>query len=224
VKARSPHLAAAILIASPLAGSAAAQSADKPVAGVVRVRLLTSAGPIVLALDAKHAPKTTTNFLAYVDDGRLDGTVFYRAARNKYAPRTGFIEGGVSSDRRRALDPVVLEPTSTTGLHHVDGAISMARDAAPNSATGDFSLLVGPSPQLDAKPGKPGYAAFGHVVAGMDVVKKILASATAPGGSGAMKGEMIVAPVTIVRAQRLDGTAHPTGGPKPWLLNFHFRR
>ncbi|MEO5866354.1 MAG: peptidylprolyl isomerase [Sphingomonas sp.] len=211
--------ALAAVAALALAAPTLAQRADQPSLGFIRVRLDTAAGPIILALDAKHAPRTTANFLAYVDDGRLDGTAFYRAARNKYAPKAGFVEGGIGSDRRRSLDPVALEPTNITGLRHIGATVSMARDAAPNSATGDFSLLVGPSPQLDARAGKPGYAAFGRVVAGMDTVKRILAAATA-GGSGAMKGEMIVRPVTIGRAQRIDGTPHPTGGPKPWLFTF----
>jgi peptidyl-prolyl cis-trans isomerase A (cyclophilin A) len=195
---------------------ALAQTADKPVHGLVRVRLTTSAGPIVLALDAQRAPKTTANFLAYVDDGRLDGTTFFRAARRADAPRLGLIEGGIGNDRRRMLDPIVLEPTSKTGIHHGDGTISMAR-TTPDSATGNFSLLIGPSPSMDARPGDPGYAAFGRVIAGMETVKAILALPSG-GGSGVMKGQMLLKPVKIIRAQRLDGTPHPTGKPQPWLF------
>lgn len=180
--------------------------------------MTTSAGVITLAIDVRHAPKTGANFLAYVDDGRLDGTRFYRAARRKGAPNLGFVQGGIDTDARRRLEPVPLEPTSKTGLRHVDGAISMARYDSPNSGTANFSLMVGASPNMDARPGSPGYAVFGRIVGGMDVVKRILAMPTSPGGEGAMKGQMLLKPVTIIRAQRLDGTPKPTGRAKVWEL------
>jgi peptidyl-prolyl cis-trans isomerase A (cyclophilin A) len=189
-----------------------------PGAGMVRVRLITSAGPIVIALDGRHAPKTTANFLAYVDDGRLDGTKFYRAARRKSMPGQGFIQGGIGTDARRMLPTSVqLEPTGKTGLKHVDATISMAHGTNPNSGNGNFSIMVGPNPGLDARPGFPGFAAFGKVVSGMDVVKRILALPSG-GGEGAMRGQMILKPVTILRAERLDGAPRPTGGVKPWLI------
>lgn len=184
---------------------------------VVRVRLETSAGPIVVALDTRRAPKTSANFLAYVDDGRLDGTTFYRASRRKSDPRYGFVQGGIDTDHRRALRPVPLEPTDQTGIRHTDGAISMAHGSNADTATGNFTLMVGDNPALDARPGYRGYAAFGRVVAGMAVVRRILALPT-KGGRGAMHGQMIVKPVTIRRAVRLDGTPKPTGKVKPWLL------
>jgi peptidyl-prolyl cis-trans isomerase A (cyclophilin A) len=199
-----------------LPGAAIAQTADRAAPGYVRIKLVTSKGPIVVALDQRRAPRTTANFLAYVDDGRLDGTTFFRAARHKGAPRLGFIEGGVGNDMRRTLPPIKLEPTSKTGLRHVDGAISMAR-TGPDTATGNFSLLVGPEPSMDAKPGNPGYAAFGRVVGGMATVKAILAEPSG-GGGGAMKGQMILKPVQIIKAVRLDGKPQPTGLPKPWDL------
>lgn len=192
-------------------------AAPAPPPGTVRVRLDTAAGAITLALDARHAPATVANFMLYVDDGRLDGTQFFRAAKAKGATVGGFIEGGVGTDYRRTLPPVALEPTTRTGLRHVDGAISMARFDQPDSATGNFSILVGASPAMDARPGRPGYAVFGRVVGGMDVVRRILAQ-PAGGGSGATKGQMLVRPVTIVHAVRLDGTPRPTGRPKPWTL------
>jgi len=191
--------------------------AQKPPPGTVRVRIVTSAGAITLAVDVRHAPKTAANFLAYVDDGRFDGTQFYRAARTKADPHRGFIQGGVGTDYRRILPSPPLEPTSKTGLHHVDGTVSMARGAAEDSATGNFSLMVGENPGLDARGGDKGYAAFGRVVAGMDVVKRILAMRTS-GGRGAMKGQMLDKPVDLIRAERLDGTAHPTSAVKPWLI------
>ena len=199
------------LLAVPSSASAQARP------GEVRVRIVTSAGAIVLALDARRAPKTTASFLAYIDDGRLDGTLFYRATRRKTDPKHGFIQGGIGTDARRVLPSPPLEPTSKTGLRHLDGSVSMAHGANPDSATGNFSIMVGSNPSLDARGSYRGYAAFGRVVAGMDTVRRILALPTG-GGRDAMKGQMILSPVRIVRAQRLDGTPHPTGGVKPWLL------
>ena len=203
------------LLAFAYAAPAAAKMA--PQAGLVRVRLVTSEGAIVVALDARRAPLTTANFLAYVDDGRLDGTNFYRAARTKGAPKLGFIQGGVGTDVRRFLPPLPLEPTSKTGIRHVEGTISMAHGPNPNSATCNFTISTAADPGLDAKGKNPGYAAFGHVVSGMDVVRRILASPSG-GGTGAMRGQMLVRPVTLISAQRLDGVAKPTGRIKPWLM------
>ncbi|MGN7158510.1 peptidylprolyl isomerase [Sphingomonas sp. SAFR-052] len=209
-------LLALLLLA--FAAPASAQSAIRATPGYVRVRFDTSAGPIVVALDVKRAPATSRNFLAYVDDGRFDGTVFYRSARRKAEPSLGFVQGGIRTDARRILPPFPHERTDRTGVRHVDGAISMARRPEPNSAGGNFVLLVGAMPSMDAKGDFPGYAAFGRVVGGMATVKRILAKPTG-GGSDAMKGQMILDPVRIVRARRLDGTPKPTGGPKPWLID-----
>ncbi len=203
-----------LLFAGPLAH---AQSATRPTPGYVRVRFDTSAGPIVVALDMKRAPATSKNFLAYVDDGRFDDTEFYRSARRKSDPKLGFVQGGIRTDARRILPPFPHERTDRTGVRHVDGAISMARRPEPNSAGGNFVLLVGAMPSMDAKGDYAGYAAFGRVVGGMATVKRILAVPTG-GGSDAMKGQMILDPVRILRARRLDGKPQPTGGPKVWLI------
>ena len=196
---------------------AAAQTANRPTPGYVRVRLNTSAGAIVVALDARRAPRTTKNFLAYVDDGRFDGTVFYRSARKKIDPKAGFIQGGTRTDARRLLPPFPLEKTSATGIKHLDATISMARPSYGGSAGGNFFITAGAAPNMDAVGQYEGYAAFGRVVAGMDVVRRILAMPTG-GGSGPMKGQMLFRPVTIVTARRLDGKPRPTGLVKPWLI------
>jgi len=205
------------LVAFASAAPAAPAPAAKAAPGLVRVRIVTSEGSIVVALDARHAPLTTANFLAYVDDGRLDGTNFYRAARTKGAPKLGFIQGGVGTDVRRFLPPVPLEPTSKTGIRHGEATISMAHGPNPNSGTCNFTISTAADPGLDAKGKNPGYAAFGHVVSGIDVVRRILASPSG-GGVGAMRGQMLVHPVTLISAQRLDGVAKPTGRIKPWLM------
>jgi peptidyl-prolyl cis-trans isomerase A (cyclophilin A) len=208
-----------ILLAFLVALLAAPALAAEP--AIVHVKLVTTAGPIVLALDARHAPRTVANFMKYVDDGRFDGTDFYRASRRKNNARTGFVQGGIGMDARRILPSVPIEPTSKTGIHHTDGAISMAHGPDPNSAAGNFSIMVGANPALDARGSFLGFAAFGHVTSGMDTVKRILAQPTG-GGSGAMKGQMLLKRVRIVKAIRLDGTPHPTGRPKPWTLGIRY--
>jgi peptidyl-prolyl cis-trans isomerase A (cyclophilin A) len=172
----------------------------------VRVNMVTAAGSILIELETKRAPITAGNFLHYVDGKMLDGTSFYRAARAKGAPKQGFVQGGTNGDIRKWAPPIQHEPTTKTGLHHVDGTISMAR-TTPGTASGDFFLLVGAAPYMDANPkakgDNVGFAAFGRVLKGMDVVKKILASPTIPkAGMGAMKGQFIKAPVKIISVRR----------------------
>ena len=187
-------------------------AAPAPRPATVRVGLQTSEGPIVLELEKERAPVTTANFLRYVDQKRLDGTSFYRAVRTTPNPlpegmkESGLVQGGVRYDPKRVLPPIPHEPTSQTGLSHVDGAISMAR-AAPGSATGDFFIVVGDSPSMDADPSQPGdnlgFAVFGHVAEGMDVVRKILVAPTSPTeGEGVMKGQMLNPTVKILTARR----------------------
>jgi len=173
----------------------------------VKVALKTDLGTITIAVDVKRAPITSANFLAYVDQKKLDGTRFYRAARAQGDASRGFIQGGVHRDARRSLLPIAHEPTTRTGIRHVDGTISMAR-REPGTAMGEFFITVGAAPTMDArgdaKGDKAGYAAFGRVVAGMPVVKRILAVRTWPGGSGSMKGQLIREPVRIVEARRVS--------------------
>lgn len=184
--------------------SAAAQEAPPaPLPDVVRVRLETEAGPILLALDARKAPVTAANFVRYVDEKRFDGTFFYRAARTRGAEGRGFVQGGIRHSARRAFPPIAHEPSSETGLRHVDGTVSMAR-AAPAGAMGDFFIIVGGAmPAMDGKPGAPGFAAFGRVEEGMDIVRSILAApVVANAGRGSMRGQMLEKPVRILSARR----------------------
>jgi peptidyl-prolyl cis-trans isomerase A (cyclophilin A) len=181
-----------------------AASAPAPVPDTARVRLETSAGAIIVELDGRRAPVTTANFLAYVDQGRFDGTSFYRAAPTPGAAERGFIQGGIRRSYRRMLPPIAHESTRDTGLRHEAGAISMAR-SAPGNAMGEFFITTARMAQLDAHGDDPGYAAFGRVVEGMDVVRRILAAETVPNaGSGSMRGQMLADPVEIVRARRID--------------------
>lgn len=196
---------------------AAAIPANRPTPGYVRVAIETSVGTIIVAVDQKRAPLTSANFLTYVDDGRFDGVTFYRAARRKSDPKLGLIQGGIDTDARRSLPPVAHEPTSKTGILHLDATLSMARPNRPDSAMGNFFITVGATPNMDARGDYIGYAAFGHVVAGMDVVRKILSVPTCC-GSGPMRGQMIVKRITILQMRRLDGVAKPSRGVKPWLI------
>ncbi len=171
--------------------------------GPVRVLLTTGIGPIVIAVDVRHAPITAKNFLAYVDQHRFDGMSFYRAARSRSHPGQGLVQGGIDHRMPKALAPIAHEPTSRTGLRHVDGTISMARNA-PGTAMGDFFVTVGPAPTLDAAPNYPGYAAFGHIVSGMPLIRRMLAAPTYAGGwSYDTIGQSIVKPIPIVTARRL---------------------
>ena len=170
----------------------------------VRVALDTAAGRIMIAVHADKAPVTAANFLAYVDQKRLDGTVFYRGVG---AADYGFVQGGAQNDPKRILPPIKHEPTSQTGLTHDEGALSMAR-YAPGSATGDFFIVLGKMPAMDAQPDAPGdnqgFAVFAHVVEGLDVVKAIQAAPkSATAGEGVMKGQMLEAPVKILTARRV---------------------
>jgi len=199
--------ASAVLWSSVAWGQAAPVELPPPPAApgpvTVRVELTTSLGLVAIAVETERAPITAANFLRYVRDKRLDGTSFYRALSFPGAPGLGLIQGGVRGDPKRSLKPIAHEPTSRTGILHTDGTVSMAR-AAPGTATGDFFIILGPIPSLDAQAGgDPGFAAFGHVVEGMDVVRRILAApVSATAGEGAIKGQMLVAPVKIVTARR----------------------
>lgn len=190
-------LAAAFLSLSSASGQAS-ESSD------LRVALETTQGRIIIAVHVAKAPVTAANFLRYVDQRRLDGTVFYRGVgTGDY----GFVQGGVQNDPKRLLPPIAHEPTTQTGLTHDDGALSMAR-YEPGSARGDFFIVAGKMPGMDANPqatgDNQGFAVFAHVVEGMDVLKAILsAPKSATAGEGVMKGQMLERPVRIITARRI---------------------
>src|SRR5437763_1964514 len=200
----------ALLLTAILAAPAFAQVTpgdlnDPPVAtsDLVPVAIDTSLGRIVVAVDRLHAPITAGNFLRYVDTHRLDGESFYRALR---VGDGGLIQGGVRSDTRKLFPPIAHEPTSKTGLHNTAGAIVMAR-LQPGTAQADFFILAGDTPSFEA--GAPGgdavgFAVFGQVVEGLDVVKKFLGALCSPTlGEGVMKGQMLSPPVKIIKAERV---------------------
>ncbi|MGZ3275090.1 MAG: peptidylprolyl isomerase [Phenylobacterium sp.] len=184
-------------------GAATASGADD---GVVRVAIRTGKGTITVDLYAAKAPITVKNFLRYVDAKLLDRSSFYRVSHVPNAPDHGLVEGGLRGDPKKVFKPIAHESTAKTGLTHKDGTVSMAR-RAPGTATADFFVVMGDQPGFDADPAgqgdKDGFAAFGQVVDGMDVVRAIFeqkVSATA--GVGAVKGEMLSPPVPILTVRR----------------------
>lgn len=197
------------LIAAALALTLSAPALAQP--ANPRVALETAEGTIVLELYADKAPVTVANYLKYVDRGLYDGARFYRASRPPGATATdyGLLQGGLQNDPKKVLPPIAHEPTTKTGLSHVNGTISMGRHA-PGTAQADWFIILGEQTYLDADPKdpkNPGFAAFGRVVEGLEVAQKILGMPLDPNaGTGAMKGEMLKAPVRIVKARRLPAS------------------
>ena len=140
-----------------------------------KVRLNTTLGDIVVELDAAKAPKSVDNFLQYVKAGHYEGTIFHRVIGSFMIQGGGFTADGTQKPVRT---PIPLE--AGNGLSNLRGTLAMARTAVPDSATAQFFINVVDNPRLDTAGG--GYAVFGKVIAGMDVVDKIKAVATANRG------------------------------------------
>jgi peptidyl-prolyl cis-trans isomerase A (cyclophilin A) len=183
--------------------AAPAQKETEPNLRVV-VSLETSLGEIVVALSGDRAPVTVENFLRYVDAGLYDGGVFHRTVKMDNQPQSPIqievIQGGPNPEKKQSFPPIRLERTALTGLKHVNGTISMAR-FAPDTASGDFFFCIGDQPELDfggkRNPDGQGFAAFGLVLKGFDVIRKIQqAPAT---------GQRITPPVKIERIRRVEG-------------------
>ena len=212
------------LAAATLAGAAHAQPTSPPPPAPTTnpsVVLTTAEGPITIELYVDKAPITAKNFLKYVDRKLFDGATFYRASKppGYKANDYGTIQGGLQNDPAKVLPPIAHESTLKTGILHRDGIVSMGRHA-PGTAQADWFICVGDMSYLDADPKdpkNPGFAAFGHVTSGMDVVQKILGLPTDPNrGEGAMKGEMLVKPVKILTARRAPPMpASPAPAPAP---------
>lgn len=189
----SSLLAAALFMG---AGSAWAQN---------KVKLVTSMGDIVVELDAAKAPKTVANFEQYVKDKHYDGTIFHRVINN-FMIQGGGMNAQMQEKATRA--PIPLE--ANNGLKNVRGSIAMARTMDPNSATAQFFINVKDNDFLNAAPGNDGYAVFGKVVQGMDVVDKIRVVAT---GSAGMHQDVPVQPVLIKWAVLQEAPAKTAAKP-----------
>jgi len=187
-----------------LAAPAAAQDLTP---GEVLVRIETALGAIDIAVDTRRAPVTAGNFLKYVDGGFYDGGRFHRATRpDNYTPAPPdkpameIIQGGTNPERRRdGSPPIPLERTSVTGLKHVVGTVSMARTPSADSARSDFFICLDDQPSLDFG-GKrfddaQGGGAFGRVVRGMDVVRRIQQQP--------VEKQSLTPPVAITRMSRV---------------------
>jgi peptidyl-prolyl cis-trans isomerase A (cyclophilin A) len=169
----------------------------------IPIRLDTTLGAIEVALDPDRAPGTVANFLRYLDAGAYDGGRFHRTVTPDNQPndavRIEVIQGGVNPDRAAENGPpIALERTSVTGLAHKDGTISMAR-FTPDSAVSDFFICIGDQPELDfggaRNPDGQGFAAFGQVTSGMEVVRAIQGSPA--------EGQRLNPPVAIIGARRI---------------------
>ena len=203
------QFAIAALLACPLHAQAVAD-------GEVLVRIETGLGSIDIAVDTKHAPITAANFLKYVDGKFYDGGRFHRATRpDNYTPAPpdrpamAIIQGGIDPARRSAgFPPIPLERTSVTGLKHVVGTVSMARGQTADTARSDFFICLDDQPSLDFG-GKrfddgQGGGAFGRVVKGMDIVRRIQQQPTNEKGETPMARQTLLTAVTITRMSRIQ--------------------
>ena len=168
----------------------------------------TEKGTIEMEVDGGRAPVTAANFLKYVDGGFYDGGSVNRSVRPDNTVRHDVeiqvIQFQIDSGRRREqFPPIAMERTSVTGLKHVDGALSMARNG-PDTATASFSIVIGDQPEMNfggrRNPDGQGFAVFGRVIRGMEVVKAIHASPT--GSPGPYGTESLTPPIKILKAHR----------------------
>jgi peptidyl-prolyl cis-trans isomerase A (cyclophilin A) len=194
-----------------------------------RVKVETAEGAFVVELYPDRAPITVANYLKYVDRGLFVGATCFRASKPKDYNKDdyGLVQCG-QKDPAKKLPPIAHESTLKTGLTHgKDGVISMGR-FAPGTAQADWSIMLGDMSYLDADPknpsANPGFAAFGQVVEGLEVIRKIIVMPTDPNkGEGAMKGEILITPVRITKVSRVPATppaapvapAPPAGAPQP---------
>jgi peptidyl-prolyl cis-trans isomerase A (cyclophilin A) len=184
-----------------------AQTAGAP----VRVQVETGLGVIVIELDPVHAPATVANFLAYVDAGHYDGGTFHRTVKMDNQPESTVkievIQAGVNPAQSKSGFPAIaLERTNRSGLKHVDGAVSMARGAV-DSATSGWFICINDQPSLDfggtRNPDGQGFAAFGRVVSGMDVVRKIQQAPSSSDRTTNVAAQKLTPPIPIVKVARV---------------------
>jgi peptidyl-prolyl cis-trans isomerase A (cyclophilin A) len=176
--------------------------------GVCHVVIDTALGPIGVLLELGRAPVSAGDFLKYVDRGLYAGGTFYRTVRPDDDPtpvKIEVVQGGLT-DESRFLAPIAHEPTNQTGLRHRNGTISIARNGVGTGTAGAFFICIGDQPELDfggkRNPDGQGFAAFGHVTGGMELIREMGALKTQgpPRSSG---GELIASPVQILRARRV---------------------
>ena len=180
-----------------LALLSAPAGAEDPGSKAPRVELVTTHGTLVLELDTGQAPITAGNFLQYVRDGHYDGLIFHRVI-NGFMIQGGGYDTEFGERKKRAP----IENESRNGLSNERGTIAMARTNDPHSATAQFFINLVDNPNLDGAPGRWGYAVFGRLVEGLDVLDKIGSLPTSRGGP--FRSDVPQAPVIIQQARVLD--------------------
>jgi peptidyl-prolyl cis-trans isomerase A (cyclophilin A) len=199
--------ALAILILGAVAALATLHAQAKP----VRVLVQTELGDIVLEVDQQRAPATAANFLRYVDAGHYNGGTWHRTVKMDNQPESPVkievIQAGVSAEfAKSGFPPIALERTSVTGLAHKDGVISMAR-GTPDSATSGWFICINDQPSLDfggaRNPDGQGFAAFGRVIKGMDVVRKIQNAPSSANRTTNTEAQRLTPPIRIIKVARL---------------------
>lgn len=183
-------------------------------AEVVMLNMDTAFGVVRIEVYPEQAPVTVTNFLSYVDAGKYASASFYRVVRMDNQAQNNIkievIQGGLGMEAAGRFPDIAHETTEATGLKHVDGAISMGR-LAPGTASSEFFICIGDQPDLDyggkRYPDGQGFAAFGKVISGMDIVRKIHNGKTDMPPPGARleytSGQSLVEPVLIKSIRRL---------------------
>ena len=180
-------------------------------AKTVRVLVQTELGDIVLEVDQARAPATAANFLRYVDAGHYNGGTWHRTVKMDNQPESPVkievIQAGVNPEfAKSGFPPIALERTSVTGLSHQDGVISMAR-GTPDSATSGWFICINDQPSLDfggaRNPDGQGFAAFGRVIKGMDVVRKIQSAPSSTNRTTNTEAQRLTPPIRIIKASRL---------------------
>ena len=175
-----------------------------------KVQLNTPFGIIVVQLHTDRAPLSTTDFLKYVDARAYDGGRFFRVVRannDRGHPRIDVVQGGTRPNAHQG-PPIKHESTAITGLRHLDGTVSLTRDAPGTGSGAEFFICIGPQPGLDfggtRNPDRQGFAAFGQVVAGIEVVRRIwLLDASGHSDDAYTVGQILRAPVPIIAAHRI---------------------
>lgn len=194
-----------------LMGMAVSTAAPVSAQSTVRVRVQTELGDIVLEVDPARAPVTAANFLKYVDAGHFDGGVFHRTVKLDNQPESTIkievIQAGVNPDRAKdGFGPIALERTSVTGITHKDGVVSMAR-GTPDSATSGWFICINDQPSLDfggmRNPDGQGFGAFGRVVSGMDVVRKIQVAPSSADRKTNAEAQRLTPAVKILKVARV---------------------
>lgn len=200
-----------LLLAALLAGFVTVTTDVLGQTGIVRVRVETELGVILLEVDQAKAPVTAANFLRYVDAGHYNGGTWHRTVKLDNQPESTIkievIQAGVNPDRaKESFPPIALERTNKTGLLHKDGAISMAR-GGPDSATSGWFICINDQPSLDfggmRNPDGQGFAAFGRVVTGMDIVRRIQAAPSSPTRTTNTEAQRLTPPIKIVSVARV---------------------